>query len=379
MEKIKEIIKNISPVLIKPTTSSLTIGISKRFFLFNLMNKIINIIEEDQHMNFISVLKSYKVLGKILTGTLHEFYRDRNRLYFKNFFYDRDLYEIIKRDIEDLYPEYKNIKMTITKKGIIVYDNYKKDSFNVLLLTIHSGTWAPQNLKDKFMVSEKERHKEEDRDTHRIYNKLVLEKGGIWIDNKLSRFVIDFNRNIDGSIYDTYMVSKGVTSIVWKQTLTKKECSDSFATYREFYFTLATLLNTYKFNIIFDGHSMKALKGRPNISFGTRYIPNFYMPIVKTLQSRMRSLGYKNVLLNTPYGGGFVLKWLSAKFPNLFIFSMEVNKKLYMTENRMKTIDKKLDKISSDLSKIFEFETPEENKKICPDKKKKTTAAKYIS
>ena len=35
---------------------------------------------------------------------------------------------------------------------------------------------------------------------------------------------------------------------------------------------------------------------------------------------------------------------------------MEVNKSLYMTQNNMKTYEKKLDKISEDINKIFDIE-----------------------
>ncbi len=375
MERIREFLENISPVLIRPTSSSLTIGISKRFFLFKLMNRLVNLIEEEPHLNFISVLKSYKIFGRLLTGTLHEFHRDRNRIYFKNFFADLELYELVKKDLELLHPRYRDVKMTITKNGVIIYDNYRKDSFNVLLLTIHSGTWVPANLRKKQLVTEKDRRLEEDRDTHIIYSRLVLEKGGIWIDNKKSRFVIDFNRSIERAVYDNYNIRRGKYSDVWKELPSKSEYRDIFNSYREFYFMLSTLVNTYKFNIIFDGHSMKDLPGRPSVSFGTRYIPNFYIPIVKSMQRKMISLGYSPVLLNTPYGGGYILRWLSTKYPDVFIFSMEVNKRLYMNWNRTASVKSKLEKLSSDVANIFDIEPPEENIKEWPEFSDKTTKA----
>lgn len=358
MEKIKEIIESISPVLIRPTSSSLTIGLSKRFFLFNMMNKIINIIEEDPHLNFIALLKSYKILGRILNGTLHEFYRDRNKLYFKNFFYDRELYGLVKSDIEDMYPKYKDIKMTITKRGVIVYDNYNKASFNTLLLTVHAGTWVPENIQKKLSISKNDRYKEEDVATDMIYRKLVLNNSGIWIDNKQSRFVVDFNRPLKTAIYADH--SEKWLDIIWTEKPAKKESDAILASYREFYFILKRLLDTYQFNIIFDGHSMKDTDDRPNISFGTRYIPKFYMPIVKSMKRKMSSLGYSPVALNKPYGGGFILKWLNILYPNVFIFSMEVNKKLYMTKNRRTVLKKKTDKLSLDIVNIFDIEISEE-------------------
>ena len=155
MNNLRKIMEGISPILIKPTTSSITISFSKRFFLFRLMDKLVEVVEEDPYLNFITLLKSYKILGRFLHGTLHQFYKYRNKLYFKTFFYDRELYGMVKKDIESLYPKYKDIKMTLTKRGVITYDNYKKNSFNVLLLTIHAGTWIPEAIEKKISIKKK--------------------------------------------------------------------------------------------------------------------------------------------------------------------------------------------------------------------------------
>ncbi len=57
----KDIVKNKKPEV--KTNAN-------RFFLFTLMSKLANIIEEDIHSNFVALLKSYKVLGRILNGKL---------------------------------------------------------------------------------------------------------------------------------------------------------------------------------------------------------------------------------------------------------------------------------------------------------------------
>ena len=352
----KKIIETLSPVLLEPSGVSVTIGISKRFFLFQLMRRIINVIEEDPYINFIALLKSYKVLGNFLHGTLHEFHRDRNRLYFKNFFYDRKLWEMVRSDLESLHPKYRDVKMTITKRGVIVYDNYKKNSFNVLLLTIHSGNWVPEEIEKKMWISDTDRYREEDVETDKLYRNLVLDKAGIWIDNKQSRFVIDFNRMLKNAIYADN--SEEWVDAVWKEPLLKSEKDAITSGYREFYFTLTRLLESYQFNIIFDGHSMKQGDNRPNLSFGTKYIPKFYQPIVRSMQRKMQSLGYSPVLLNTPYKGGFILKWLNGKFPNVFICSMEINKSLYMSGTR--PLKLKIKKLSHDLSGMFDIDIEKE-------------------
>jgi len=265
--RLKDIYETISPIVIKPYSDHLHISLSKRFIMFQVMNKLVKTIEEDPYFNFIAILKSYKILGRILSGTVYEFYRDRNRLYFKNFFFDRDLWKLVKEDLEWLYPKYKHIRMTITKRGLIIYDNYQKNNFNVLLLTVHSGSWVPQIIDKKLSVSKAYRRREEDIDTHRIYSNLVLNKSGIWIDNKQSRFVVDFNRKLQRAIYSNN--SEEWLDVIWKEQLTKHESGTILSSYREFYFTLARLLDSFRFNIIFDAHSMKNKPGRPDISFGT--------------------------------------------------------------------------------------------------------------
>jgi len=148
--KIRDIIENLSPVLIGQNSASISIGLSKRFFIFQLLKKLTQKIEDDPYLNFISVLKNYKILGSFLNGTLYELHRDRNNSYMRNFFIDKGLYAMVKADIEWLYSrgaKYREIMLTITKRGVIIYDNYKKNSFNVLLTTIHSGQTVDSNGK----------------------------------------------------------------------------------------------------------------------------------------------------------------------------------------------------------------------------------------
>ena len=358
MKLIKEIIENVSPIIIQPTSSSITLSLSRRFFLFQIMEKIINTIEEEPHLNFIALLKNYKILGKVMDGTLHEFYRDRNKLYFKNFFYDRTLWAVVKEDIEYFYPKYheshQNLKMTITKWGVIIYDNYKRGSFNVLLTTIHSGTWIPEFIEQKMSISSKKRHQEQDIDTHKIYSPLVLDKGGIWIDNKQSRFLIDFNRDYLKAIYKNN--SEIWIDQVWKEEPTEKEKEEIFRSYHEFYFTFGKLVEAYHFNIIFDGHSMNGWSGRPNISFATDCISPFYMPIVEEMRKKMLMMGYGTVQFNDPYLSQNIAHWLKEKFPSAFIFSMEVNKKLYTTHHFLKSHQKKIEKLAQDIPQIFDLE-----------------------
>ncbi|MFP4403408.1 MAG: N-formylglutamate amidohydrolase [Nanoarchaeota archaeon] len=354
-DNFNKFIERISPILLKPTSNSITISLSKRFMLFKLVENISLRIENDLHLNFISLLKYYKVFGKILEGDIKEFYKDRNKRYFKDFFLDVKIWEQIKEDLEHVYLINNNINVTITKHGIIVYNNYKKNQFNILLLTIHSGTYIPNNVEKKMYLSSTNRKKEEDIDTNKLYSKLVLNQGGVWIDNKCSRFYCDLNRNISNCIYENKQNQNNNLNKIWKEDLTTKEINEIHSFYSSFYSLLTRLLDVFNFNIIFDAHSMRHEPKRPDFSLGTHFIPKFYLPIVKSIKKRIISLGYRKVGINRPYGGGFILKWLSSKYPFLFIFSMEINKKIYMSKNRLRTYKTKTEKISNDLVKIFDI------------------------
>ncbi len=355
IETLEKYFAKVSPILIKPSTSSITVSLSQRFFLFELMKKVIDVVENDPYMNFISLLKGYKIMGNFLSGTIREFYRDRNNFYFKNFFIDQDLYKMIKDDFTEFAATYPEMKVTITKQGVLIYDNYHKNQFNTLLITTHAGTWLPKNIKQKLALSEKQRRQEEDIGTNKIYCRLVLEKGGIWIDNKQSRFGCDYNRSILRCIYKDGSETWLSVKKLWKKDLTKDETAKILKHYKEFYFMLQNLVDAYRFNIIFDGHSMNQKEDRPDLSIGTEHIPKFYLPIVKSMKKKLNQLGYASIKFNAPYGGGHILHWLSRKFSDVFIFPMEVNKKLYMLKNNEKINERRTMQLSKNLVQIFDI------------------------
>ena len=354
LKMIRDFIEQITPVTISPTTTSITISLSKRFFIFQIAKELIKKIEDDPYLNFISFLKNYKVLKSFITGGISDLYRDRNKSYFRHFFSDKELYELVKNDITWVYERNKEIKLTIMKNGLIIYDNYRKNKFNILLLTVHSGTWVPRAIGMLQSTTKAERALEEDVEIHKVYGPLFLEKGGIWIDCKFSRFACDLNRAPGRAIYSKN--SENWVGDIWKQELSRSQRRRLMHVYDEFYFILGKIVDAYKFNIIFDAHSMKDEPERPEMSFGTKYIPKFYLPVIKSMQKKLQKLGYAAVQFNAPYHGGHILQWLSGKFPDLFIFSMETNKKLYL-DARGKTVDEKnLNALAGNITKIFEIE-----------------------
>ena len=59
----------------------------------------------------------------------------------------------MKSDIERVHEINNNLKVTIFKEGFIIYDNYKTNQFNILLLTCHSGTDMPSAIEKKLQLT----------------------------------------------------------------------------------------------------------------------------------------------------------------------------------------------------------------------------------
>ncbi len=325
----------------------------KKLVLFRKLKKIESEVFNDGFTYLVSLLR-YPNHRSFQYGTLEHIYKKRNEGSFKNFFFDKKLYQLVKKEIEILYPKYKRIRIIITRYGIMVCDNYRPNNFNVLLLTIHAGRWAPENIEKKMRLTRTGRFREEDIDSDRIYSNIVLERGGIWINSKLSRYVCDLNRPQNRCIYFK-KDEKWIDNDIWDDDLTNKEITQINRWHQDFYVTLHKVLETYKFNIIFDGHTMKDRPGRPTISFGTKHISPFYMPVVRAMKNRLKKVGYKDTFFNRPYGGGFILKWLKTKFQDKFIFSMEINKKEYMNKDRTKTKKDKVERLSHEITQIFDI------------------------
>lgn len=321
-------------------------------------------LEETPHLNFLSLLNSYKRVIDVLDGSVGYFYRKRNTLWFKEFFPEQELYELVKEDLKRYNKKYSKIKLTITKNGILIYYNYKKNRFNTLLMTIHGGKWVPNYGKDLMHISERRRLQEDDLGTDIIYGPFVLENGGVWINAKFSRFFCDLNRRRPRAIYSN--TSEPMVGKIWKKELTSPQKATILKNYDQFYYVLEKLVDTHRFNIIFDGHTMRQKPGRPPFSFGVKCIPHFYYPIVEHMRTTLRKETGQPVDINNPYGGGHILKHLAEQYPDVFIFSMEVNKKLYMDRTHLKVSQRKVNKLCKAIDKMLTFERPKHYGKRCP-------------
>ncbi|MCK4589658.1 MAG: N-formylglutamate amidohydrolase [Nanoarchaeota archaeon] len=332
-----------------------TISQQKKYYdvVIQDFKKISDKIERNPHLNFLSLLGANKLIGEVLDNSIAYFYRNRNSYWFKKFFADEELYELIKEDIEFYYKKYPKIKLTLTNNGTMVYDNYKPNQFNILLLTVHGGTWIPEYVNELMAISKAIVYCEEDIGVDSIYGPLVLKKGGIWINSKQSRFVCDFNRRPENAIYTNN--SEARVKDIWKEDLKPYQKQKIMKSYKRFYELLNTLIETHRFNIVFDGHSMVNEPGRPSLSFGVKFVPQFYGPIVAEMRKTLSRETKRQVDINNPFSGGYILEHLSAQFPDIFVFSMEINKGIYMDSKCLHLKKKPMKDLSKAITKIFDF------------------------
>ena len=99
---------------------------------------------------------------------------------------------------------------------------------------------------------------------------------------------------------------------------------------------------------------MRDGKNRPDASFGVKFVPEFYMPIINHLKKQFSDKkNFCSVEFNAPYSGGHILKKLHNKYPNVFTCSLEINKRLYMSKKRTKVNEEKVGNLSHKIFGIF--------------------------
>jgi len=320
---------------------------------FNKFSLLKEALEHNPHNQFVTLLNTLSQSENVLDGTVSYFYKHRDDIWFKLFFRDEALHALVVRELEYQFKHNPDVKLTLTPRGIMIFDNYKPNKFNILLLTIHNGTWVESYVQEKMLWQAEKRYLEEDVETNKLYSSLVFKYGGIWVENKQSRFMCDFNRSKDKAIYDDS--SEKWLSSLWAEPLSGSISRRIMKSYAQFYLMLSKIVEVYNFNIIFDAHSMRNKKSRPDISFGIAHSPEFYIPIVLQMQAHLRKELSRSVEINKPYKGGYILEWLEERYPNRFIFSMEINKRLYMNRKHDKPSTEKIINISSILENLFDF------------------------
>lgn len=231
----------------------------------------------------------------------------------------------------------KEVKVAIFKPGIIISKKPKQHGSkdNLLLTTIHNGTYIPANIEKYFYWNSKRRRTEEDIGTADLYRGLFHELGGTWINVLFSRFWIDLNRTKENALFKYEADTK------YNVNLEKmsKYLEESEKYYNSFYALIAGLIQEDNL-FIFSGHSMRDKKDRPD-----------YCLIHKSDDDELGlAMLLENARINDPFqfDGGYLMKYISTVINNYKSVEFEVNKKLYTEDDDITIINQeKLNSISN--------------------------------
>ncbi len=122
---------------------------------------------------------------------------------------------------------------------------------------------------------------------------------------------------------------------------------------------LKASLNTFGATLLIDCHSMPSAPGtairyrkRPDFVLGDRFGQTCPPYITEFLEQKLTKLGYL-VARNKPYAGGFITQKYGAAQKDQHCIQIEINRSLYMDENRLELHDG-LKTLKDDLMKIIE-------------------------
>ena len=146
---VKQIISNIaSSDFFRKLNPNHPVSFFKRF------STLKDFFERNPNNQFITLLNALGRLENVLNGTVTYFHRHRNHLWFKLFFREPELYELVKKEIEYQYNNHPLVKLIITPRGVMIFDNYKKMLQEIDELTYVNykpGLYNPYEISDSLI------------------------------------------------------------------------------------------------------------------------------------------------------------------------------------------------------------------------------------
>ena len=200
---------------------------------------------------------------------------------------------------------------------------------------IHNGNNLRRDLQKTFLLTEKERFKEESPYTSDLISSFPI----VLIGND-SRFEYDLNRAKTLSTAFKSTINKQV----WQKALTVKQRSISHAKHQSFYNVVEALITKlekqFKNAIVFDMHSYNYQhinKVLPTFNIGTSQIDmGRWGAIAKKFEQQLNKIALPNMDAYAAtdevfQGRGYFITHISAHFDNTLVLPVEV-KKVFMDE-----------------------------------------------
>jgi len=113
----------------------------------------------------------------------------------------------------------------------------------------------------------------------------------------------------------------------------------------------------FGFAVLIDCHSMPSAhhgspyERRPDFVIGDRFGSSCAEELTQCFRDNLKALGYK-ATLNKPYAGGFITQHYGRPENGLHAVQIEINRGLYMDENRMRKSDN-FEKLAADIRQVL--------------------------
>jgi len=229
---------------------------------------------------------------------------------------------------------------------------------NIILTIPHSSTYIPNNIKEKYLISEIEILKNIDYGVDIIYDPFSFPK----IKATASRFVVDVNRRRDDLNSDQGVIIRKD----WHGVGVWKEMPDTEELIKEYYDTFYEELNKiHEGSFVWDCHSMdsEGNKGggdngnkRPDICLGTNDYQLCPENIVIEIKKLFELEGY-DVRIDDPYKGARANVMNTVIKNGSIGLEVEFAKRIYMNEETLELDEEKVEKLRRVLCDAFDYVT----------------------
>ncbi len=216
--------------------------------------------------------------------------------------------------------------------------------YPVIALSIHNGHDMSNELLGICGISDTDRLREEDPFTERISSGCSNN-----VTVHTSRFMIDLNRSPQSAVYQKPEDCWGLN--VRKNPIPSTYLTELYDAYEDWYrvldYQISNFLNRHPRLIVFDLHSYNHRRKGPNsepdpqienpdIIIGRSNLNSEYYPLVAKLKSLLNNKEIDGYLLDcredVKFSGGYLSRYLNAKYPQRVISLSIEFKKIYMDE-----------------------------------------------
>ena len=260
--------------------------------------------------------------------------------------------------------------------------NYKKTKQSFLLLnSSHSGRDYAGFIKNFSNLSLSDMRKSEDTFVDLLFENKMLNFN--FLIANFQRIFVDLNRSpleldpsmwsgkFNASIFNkSQKVNSGI-GVIPKICFNGKNIYDNLLPFKEarkrlidYYFPyhrkIRMLINYIKKNhnkvIMLDCHSMSSeiVSESTDIVLSNNNNKSADPIITNILLKLFESYGYK-VSINNPFKGGFITKYYGRPINNINVVQIEINKKLYLSEENFKIDKKNFNKLKNCFSDIINY------------------------